>query len=73
MGSIFEPYISTKKSGNGLGLLIVRRIIREHGGEIEIESQINLGTSVTISLPRNDTHVRQLEADRSTLIEIEPA
>ena len=52
MGSLFEPYQSTKKSGSGLGLLIVRRIVREHGGEIEIESKTGEGTTVTISLPR---------------------
>ncbi|RYD26685.1 MAG: PAS domain S-box protein, partial [Verrucomicrobiaceae bacterium] len=46
MGAIFEPYRTTKSSGSGLGLLIVRRIIREHGGEIAIESEENQGTRV---------------------------
>jgi len=72
MGSIFEPYTSTKKSGNGLGLLIVRRIIREHGGEIEIDSQADEGTTVTISLPRNDSHLKLLASDSESLIELEP-
>jgi len=61
MGSLFEPYHSTKQSGTGLGLLIVRRIMREHGGEIEIESKAGEGTTVTISLPRQDRNVRLLE------------
>lgn len=61
MGSLFEPYHSTKESGSGLGLLIVRRILREHGGEIEIESTKGEGTTVTISLPRKDRNVRLLE------------
>ncbi|MGJ8675961.1 MAG: two-component system sensor histidine kinase NtrB [Akkermansiaceae bacterium] len=65
MGSIFEPFRSTKEAGTGLGLLIVRRIIREHGGEIEIDSSRDEGTIVTISLPRSDIHVRQL-AERDT-------
>ncbi|MGJ8632454.1 MAG: two-component system sensor histidine kinase NtrB [Luteolibacter sp.] len=51
MGSLFEPYKTTKSSGTGLGLLIVRRIIREHGGEIEIQSQPDQGTSILIHLP----------------------
>ncbi len=72
MGSIFEPYNSTKKSGTGLGLLIVRRIIREHGGEIELDSKTGEGTTVTISLPRQNRNVRLLEDNRAPFIEIEP-
>ena len=60
MGAIFEPYRSTKASGSGLGLLIVRRIIREHGGEIAIDSQENHGTRVIIHLPRAERTVRLL-------------
>ncbi|MEI6676595.1 MAG: ATP-binding protein [Verrucomicrobiota bacterium] len=60
MGAIFEPYRSTKASGSGLGLLIVRRIVREHGGEIEIESEEHHGTRVIIHLPRNERTVRLL-------------
>ncbi|MBT8036314.1 MAG: PAS domain-containing protein [Verrucomicrobiae bacterium] len=71
MGSIFEPYNSTKKSGTGLGLLIVRRIIREHGGEIELDSQTNKGTTVTLSLPRQNRNVRLLEDNRSSCIEVD--
>lgn len=62
MGAIFEPYRTTKSSGSGLGLLIVRRIVREHGGEISIESEEGLGTKVTIHLPRHHRNVRLLEA-----------
>lgn len=68
MGSLFEPYHSTKESGTGLGLLIVRRIIREHGGEIEIESKTGEGTTVTISLPRQDHNVRLLENQHDTSV-----
>lgn len=66
MGAIFEPYRTTKSSGSGLGLLIVRRIIREHGGEIAIESEENRGTRVLIHLPHTERPVRLLgppEAD----------
>lgn len=58
MGVLFEPYRSTKPGGNGLGLLIVRRIVREHGGEISIESREGKGTEVVIRLPRTERHVR---------------
>jgi len=73
MGSIFEPYSSSKKSGTGLGLLIVRRIIREHGGEIEIESRNGEGTTVTISIPRQDKNVKLLKNDTAQVIDLEPS
>lgn len=60
MGAIFEPYRTTKSSGSGLGLLIVRRIVREHGGEIAIESREGEGTRVIIHLPRAERTVRLL-------------
>lgn len=61
MASLFEPYVTTKASGSGLGLLIVRRIVREHGGEIEFESEQGEGTSVTVFLPRVQKGMRLLE------------
>ncbi|MEM1083596.1 MAG: ATP-binding protein [Verrucomicrobiota bacterium] len=61
MGSLFEPYRTTKQSGTGLGLLIVRRVVREHGGEIEIESEPEAGTTIHINLPRGPKPVRLLE------------
>lgn len=73
MGSIFEPYSSTKKSGTGLGLLIVRRIVREHGGKIELDSLPNQGTSVIVSIPRQDQHIRQLKNDQDHVIEVDPS
>lgn len=62
MGALFEPYRTTKSSGSGLGLLIVRRIIREHGGAIAIESEENQGTRVLINFPHKERPVRLLAA-----------
>nr|MBA2586351.1 GHKL domain-containing protein [Chthoniobacterales bacterium] len=61
----FEPYFTTKTSGSGLGLLIVRRIVREHGGELSIESHDGKGLTLTIRLPYLDRRVRLLEAGSS--------
>ncbi|MEO8206110.1 MAG: ATP-binding protein [Chthoniobacterales bacterium] len=66
MGRIFEPYFTTKKDGTGLGLMIVQRIVREHGGEVMIESTQKSGMTLTIRLPRIDRRVRLLETGNAT-------
>ena len=60
MSKIFEPYFTTKASGSGLGLLIVRRIVREHGGEIELMSDEGQGLTLTIRLPLGSKRLRML-------------
>lgn len=62
----FEPYFTTKPSGTGLGLLIVRRIVREHGGELSIESSQDKGLTLTIRLPYIEKRIRMLEAGKQT-------
>jgi signal transduction histidine kinase len=62
LSRVFEPYFTTKPSGSGLGLLIVRRIVREHGGELSIESNQGKGLTLTIRLPFIDKRIRMLEA-----------
>ena len=62
LSHVFEPYFTTKSSGTGLGLLIVRRIVREHGGELLIQSNEGKGLTLTIRLPYVDKRVRMLEA-----------
>ena len=62
MGNLFQPFFTTRKTGTGLGLLIVRRIVREHGGEIDIESRQGMGTKVSIILPLVEKKMRLLEA-----------
>jgi len=47
----FEPYFSTKETGVGLGLVLVRRIVEGHGGRVELDSTPAQGTSVRLLLP----------------------
>ena len=48
---IFEPYYSTKETGIGLGLPLVRKIIEEHGGNIEVTSGQGVGSTFVVTLP----------------------
>jgi PAS domain S-box-containing protein len=57
---LFQPYHTTKPGGHGLGLMIVQRIMREHGGQIGLESKEGVGTVVTLQFPRKDRRVRML-------------
>lgn len=58
---LFQPYHTTKPGGHGLGLMIVQRIMRDHGGQIGMESKEGVGTLVTLQFPRKDRRVRMLE------------
>jgi two-component system nitrogen regulation sensor histidine kinase NtrY len=51
LGHLFEPYFSTKAVGTGLGLSIARRNVELNGGTIQVASERNVGTRVTITLP----------------------
>ena len=57
---IFQPYVTTKSDGSGLGLHVVQRIVRAHGGEIDLRSAAGKGLLFTIRLPRDDRRVRFL-------------
>lgn len=59
---IFEPFYTTKEKGTGLGLMIVQRIVRAHGGHLELESREDRGTTFRIWLPLHERKPRLLEA-----------
>ena len=61
LARLFQPYHTTKPGGHGLGLMIVQRIMREHGGQVGIESKEGVGTIVTLQFPRKDRRVRMLK------------
>ena len=54
--TIFESFYTTKEEGTGLGLTIVRKIVRAHGGELLLESEPGAGTRVGIWLPSDDSN-----------------
>jgi signal transduction histidine kinase len=52
LSCVFQPFFTTKHKGTGLGMTITKRIIEQHGGTISVESIVNKGTTVTITLPK---------------------
>jgi nitrogen fixation/metabolism regulation signal transduction histidine kinase len=51
MKRAFEPYVTTKPKGTGLGLVIVKKIVEEHGGAVTISNVMPRGARVTIDFP----------------------
>ncbi len=62
LGAIYEPYHTTKTEGTGLGMMIVQRIMRDHGGEIEINTEPGRGTRLVLRFPREDARLNLLGA-----------
>jgi PAS domain S-box-containing protein len=54
IGTVFDPYVTSKPKGTGLGLAIVKKIVEEHGGRIEADNQRSGGARVRILLPLGD-------------------
>lgn len=48
---IFEPFFSTKPEGSGIGLAMVHRVLQDHGGDVEVRSELGTGTTFTLRLP----------------------
>ena len=63
---LFEPFHSGRQGGNGLGLSIVQRIVRDHGGRIEVSSRQGAGARFKISLPLADRKARMLASQATS-------
>jgi PAS domain S-box-containing protein len=61
LNRIFEPFYTTKRKGSGLGLMIVQRVMREHGGLIKLDSRSGRGTTFRLWFPLHEPRPRLLE------------
>ena len=60
---IFNPFFTTKSAGSGLGLSISHQIVQDHRGYIDVESQLNKGSSFFVNLPVNQEHPKRRKSD----------
>ena len=62
---VFDAYYTTKASGGGIGMLILLRILRAHGGTVDIQSTPDVGTTVILRFPLKHRRIRTLEAPKA--------
>ena len=67
LDQIFDPYFTTKQTGNGLGLSIVYSIIKKHNGHIFIDSKLGQGTTFTIYLPATIAGISEEESPQKII------
>ncbi|MBN2156501.1 MAG: response regulator [Candidatus Lokiarchaeota archaeon] len=71
LGKIFDPYFTTKKEGSGMGLAIANEIIRQHGGTIDVESTVGVGSVFYVYLPaaieKSTTLSKEIQSVSNTL------
>jgi len=65
--NIFDPYFTTKASGNGLGLASVHSIISKHGGHVDVSSRVGAGTTFEVLLPASDQKAVEKNTEVSVL------
>jgi signal transduction histidine kinase len=68
LADLFRPFVSTKGArGTGLGLPVSRKILREHGGDLTVDSDVGKGSTFTLRLPMQSPHQHDMTQDMTSL------
>jgi len=69
---VFEPFVTSRPQGTGLGLAVVKSVVAQHGGNIDLESQQGRGTKISLTLPQyvgsNDEYAFSKEDQKEVLL-----
>ena len=68
---IFDPYVTTKAGGNGLGLSSVHSIVRRHGGSVTVSSEGGVGTTFELLLPAADEHLQEEHPPKEAAVSVQ--
>ncbi len=68
LNRIFDPFKSFRNGGNGIGMMIIERVLREHGAELQIETVPGDGTTLVIRFPRHGRRMRMLPCQNQKLL-----
>ena len=66
MSKIFEPYYTTKSSGTGLGLTVLFKIMKQHGGDVSVRSELGKGSEFTLQIPIPGTERFRIQSSSTT-------
>lgn len=66
MSKIFEPYYTTKSSGTGLGLTVLFKIMKQHGGDVSVRSELGKGSEFTLQIPIPGTERFRIQSSPTT-------
>lgn len=67
LARVFDPYFTTKAAGNGLGLATCEAIVRRHGGVIDVESDVGVGTTFSILLPASSDQPERAQSNTESI------
>jgi len=69
---VFEPFVTSRPQGTGLGLAVVKSVVEQHGGNIDLESEQGRGTKISFTLPQyvdsNDKYANSEEDQKEVLL-----
>ena len=64
LAKLFQPLFTTKARGIGLGLVVVKRLTQANGGSVELQSEVNKGTTFFVTLPSDSSNIECMREEQ---------